>query len=125
MSDLDSATTPAASARRVAYITRDLFFGVRLATGLAKLGFDATALTRQAELPENSWHLVVVDLSIPTNDVLPLIRAAAARAIPVLAFGSHMQQEVWLQAKQAGATRVVANSQLVEHLGDLVAKLAL
>jgi hypothetical protein len=107
--------------RVVAYFARDLFFGVRLAEGLARLHMAGEQLTpaNAADLLPRA-ALALVDLSAPTERWHPLIEAAHRLSIPVLAFGSHMDQDRWQLARQAGASRIVANSALLEHFGDLV-----
>jgi hypothetical protein len=54
----------------------------------------------------------VVDLGNPAWE--PAIRAAAGVGLPVFAFGPHLDSAALKGARQAGATRVVANSALAE-----------
>ncbi len=110
--------------RVVAYFARDLFFAVRLAEGLARLhmaGEELTPANAADLLPRAA--LALVDLSAPVERWRPLIEAAHRIPLPVLAFGSHMDQDRWQLAREAGATRIVANSALIEHFGDLVTRL--
>ena len=113
-----------ARAATVAYLARDLFFGVRLAEGLARLGLVARQLAPGDDAaPLAGCALLLVDLSLPTAHWQPLLEAARAAGMPVLAFGSHMDLERRRLALAAGAARVVANSQLVERLPDLIRRL--
>lgn len=45
----------------------------------------------------------------------PVIRAASAAGVPVFAFGPHLDSATLKGARQAGATRVVANSALAQE----------
>ena len=108
----------------IAYHVRDLFFGVRVTEGLARLQLDARPLTlvTSTELLAQA-SLAIVDLSAPVAQWQPLIAAAGVAGVPVLAFGSHMDQERWRLARATGATRLVANSQLVAQFPELVGQL--
>jgi hypothetical protein len=107
----------------VYYFARDLFFGVRLAEGLARLHCTARPITgaTASELGATA-ALAIVDLSAPDALWQPVIEAAHAAGVPVLAFGSHMDQERWQLARALGATRIVANSQLIERFPVLVGR---
>lgn len=126
MSTLKPAAAAADRSPRpiVGYFVRDLFFGVRVTEGLARLQLDARPLTpaTAAELLAQA-SLAVVDLSAPIAQWQPLIAEAGAAAVPVLAFGSHMDQERWQLARAGGATRIVANSQLVAQFPELIGRL--
>lgn len=108
----------------IGYVARDLFFGVRLAEGIKRLDRPARAITPGAS-DLSDLALLLVDLTAPEARWLPLIEAAHDAGTPVLAFGSHMDQERWKIARQAGATRIVANSQLVEHFPELIRQVVL
>ena len=116
-----SSPPPDTSRPAAGYLARDLFFGVRIVEGLLKLG-----ITGQPVRPDSAaavlrrYALLLVDMSLPEDHWLPLIRQAREAGTPVLAFGSHMDVERWQRARAAGATRTVANSQLVERFPELV-----
>jgi hypothetical protein len=107
----------------VYYFARDLFFGVRLAEGLARLHCTARPIAgaTASELGATA-ALAIVDLSAPDALWQPVIEAAHAAGVPVLAFGSHMDQDRWQLARALGATRIVANSQLIERFAELVGR---
>ncbi|MGI8916220.1 MAG: hypothetical protein ACR2JY_21005 [Chloroflexota bacterium] len=108
----------------VYYFARDLFFGVRLAEGLARLALDGRPITvATAATLTKGAVLSIIDLSAPTPQWQPLLEAAHAATVPVLAFGSHMDQERWQLARRLGADRIVANSQLMEHFTALVERM--
>jgi hypothetical protein len=108
----------------VVYFVRDLFFGVRITEGLARLAIDARPLTPATATEDLARaSLAIVDLSAPVAQWQPLLHAAAAGDVPVLAFGSHLDQERWRLARAGGASRIVANSQLVAQFPELVRRL--
>ena len=73
--------------------------------------------------------LIIVDLSFrgidPPGLIARLKGDAATRAVPILAFGSHLDHAARDAAKGAGADRVVPNSKLAEDLPALVERYAL
>lgn len=104
----------------------DLFFVVKVRTTLQHAGYDvATARTLEdftrrlaADLPA----LALVNTALAGVDWRAAIVAARAAHIPVIAFGSHVDLETQRAARQAGATRVIANSKLATDLPDIVAR---
>jgi hypothetical protein len=64
----------------------------------------------------------VVDLG-SQNAWEPAIRAAAGVGLPVFAFGPHIESTTLKGARQAGATRVVANSALAQEFPKWLAGL--
>ena len=110
-----------ASPAVVGYVVRDLFFQVRITEALRRLGMIGRRVDSTASI--EALDGMVVDLSLPSSRWQPLIEAAKATQVPVLAFGSHMDQQKWQQAKAAGAGRVVANSQMTERLPELIRRL--
>jgi CheY-like chemotaxis protein len=119
-------SSPPPEARRPAagYLARDLFFGVRIVESLLKLGITAQPVHPDSDAAAlGRYALLLVDMSLPEDRWLPLIERAREADVPVLAFGSHMDVGRWQRARAAGATRTVANSQLVEHFPALVRRL--
>ncbi len=124
--DPREATSAEATPRQatVGYLVRDLFFEVRVTETLKRLNLAACSMARAT--PDHApapLDLLMVDLSTPPERWEPLIQSAHAAGCPVLAFGSHMDQARWQRARAAGATRIVANSQLVERMSELIGKL--
>ena len=99
----------------------DLFFAPRIADALAHLGF--TARDADATTDMGRASLLVVQLTGSRETWLRLIATARAANIPVLAFGRHTDAETLRAARQAGANKVVPNSELVMELPVLVAQL--
>lgn len=110
-------------------LVNDLFFSVRIETTLGAAGYRvvaapegqvAEAVTREQPV------LVIVDIGGFGLDWEAAIRAVKSidAALPVLAFGSHTDLDARQRALAAGADRVVARSQFVESLTDLVRRYA-
>src|SRR5437868_12822589 len=101
----------------VLLLCTDLMFGVQLQNMVKHAGLrpvnlrPGTAMTPAA--------LLVADLAARA-DVLATIREAAAQGIPVVAFGPHMDAESRRAAKEAGAARVLANSNLARDLPGIL-----
>jgi CheY-like chemotaxis protein len=119
--------------RRIIAVVRDLFFAIRIRETLAPRGYRVDvatsrealdALLADGELPA----LVIVDLAFVASEppaLIAALRAAPRTAkLPILAFGSHLDQVARDAAKAAGADRVVANSKLAEALPELVERYA-
>lgn len=112
-------------------IGSDLFFmpQIEAAARAAGLGFEwldqplseVEFIQKLAGVPT---ALVVLDLntSLPWPHWLPAAKAAAAtRAIPWLAFGSHMNPRRLAAARHAGAEKVVPKSQFAAELAAQLA----
>ncbi len=91
----------------------DLMFGVQLQNMARKAGYKFVNARPGAPLPHAD--VMVVDLG-SRGDWEAAIRGVAARGVPVIAFGPHMDAEGRKRAKAAGATRVLANSNLARDL---------
>jgi CheY-like chemotaxis protein len=116
----------------VVALVPDLMFASRIDGTLRQLGYrvtvvkDATAL--HATVRADGPALVLVDLAARRVDVPAAIAAlkadAATRALPVVAFGPHLDETARDAAAAAGADAVVANSKLALDLPRLVARYA-
>ena len=117
---------------RVVALVRDLFFGVRIRETLRSHGYRVelanSAEKLRAALRDSPPALVLVDLAFaaidPPRQIAALKADRATRAIPVLAFGPHLDHASRQAARDAGADRVVPNSKLAEDLPALVARYA-
>ncbi len=114
-------------------VVRDLFFAVRIRETLGPRGYTVT-VARSAEAVAQALAeqdappvLLIVDLAFaaiaPVDLIASVRRDPAHHNLPILAFGSHLDHAARAAAKAAGATRVIANSQLAASLPDLVARL--
>jgi DNA-binding NarL/FixJ family response regulator len=102
----------------------DLFFAPRIADALTQLGFTTNEIEAHGDVTTALQHvqLLVVQLNGPRETWLTLIETASKAGVPVLAFGRHTEPETLRAARQAGAAKVVPNSQLVTELSQLVAE---
>lgn len=120
--------------QRIVAVVRDLFFSVRIKETLQAHGYEvavaksAEALNAALATPAVAPTLLILDLNFreldPPATIARLKADPATRAIPILAFGSHLDHAARDAAKAAGADRVVANSQLADDLPGLVARVA-
>ena len=118
--------------QRIVAAVRDLFFAVRIKDTLQAQGHEvviaksAEALNVALAAPAAAPTLIIIDLNFraldPPATIARLKADPATRAIPILAFGSHLDHAARDAAKAAGADRVAANSQLADDLPGLVAR---
>lgn len=98
----------------------DLMFGVPLQNMARKMGYRPVTVKPGSRMPEGA--VMVVDLGA-RGDWAAAIREAVERGTPVVAFGPHMDDHARKQAKAAGATRVLANSNLARDLPTILASM--
>jgi CheY-like chemotaxis protein len=118
--------------RRVVAVVRDLFFSIRIKETLQAHDYMvAVARSQQAlddALAAAPPALIIIDLNFrgidPPTTIAQLKGNPATRGIPILAFGSHLDQASRDAAKAAGADRVVPNSKLAEDLPALARRYA-
>ena len=99
----------------------DLMFGVQLQNMARAAGLRCLTARPNAPLPDAG--MMVVDVA-SRGDWEGAIREAAARGVKVVAFGPHMDAEGRRRAKEAGASRVLANSNMARDLPVIFAELA-
>lgn len=109
-------------------LVNDLFFSVRIESTLGGAGYRVIGAAEPAigeTVAQERPALAIVDIGGFGLDWEAAIRTlkAADPALPVLAFGSHMDLAARERALAAGADRVVAKSQFVEGMATLVARL--
>lgn len=98
----------------------DLMFAVQLQNMARKTGYSFTTARPGAPMPDAD--IMIVDLG-SKGDWQAAIREVSARGVPVIAFGPHMDGESRKRARAAGATRVLANSNLARDLPRILADL--
>ena len=121
-----------AAGPRVVALVHDLFFAVRIRDTLRPLGYRVEVANSEEKLAGalrgDPPALLLVDLAFaaidPPRRIAALKADEATRAIPILAFGPHLDHAARKAAQDAGADRVVANSKLAEDLPALVARYA-
>lgn len=111
---------------RLILLDTDLFFVVKVRTTLQHGGYEVQTARTLADftrrLAEDSPALALINTAIAGVDWRAAITAARAAQIPVIAFGSHVDLETQQAARDAGATRVIANSKLSTDLSGIVAR---
>lgn len=102
----------------------DLMFAVQLQNMARAAGLQPSLLRPGAPLP-NGGAVLIVNLGDRggQRDWESSVREAVARGIPVVAFGPHMDAEARRAAKAAGASRVLANSNLGRDLPTILRNL--
>lgn len=99
----------------------DLMFGVQLQKMAQRAGYRHLNLRPGQNVPPAS--VLIVDLAARA-DWETVVRNAVQRGIKVIAFGPHMDSEARRHAKAAGASRVLANSNLTRDLPTILLTLA-
>lgn len=118
--------------KTVLVVVNDLFFLSKIQQTLEQGRYTPLVIhTEEAALLAAREHhpcLVLLDMGMQTPDPLRLIAALKGdpdlRAIPVLAYLSHVDRQRWRQAEALGCDRVVARSEFSARLPDLVDRLS-
>ena len=116
--------------KRVLAAIPDLFFGSKVTGAAAKLGIHVqVAVTRQAVLAAalSKPDLVIVDLDAPAVDAIGLIgelrSGSGVRPPRVVAFASHVRDDLLAAARAAGYDQVLTRGALAAALPQLLASL--
>jgi PleD family two-component response regulator len=123
-------TTRSQAARPVLAVTADLMFAARVRSTAAAVGTEIVLARSADELMrlarERGPRLIIIDLDARTVDVIKLItelkRDAALASIPILAYVSHVREDMISAARTAGAERVIARGSFVKQLPALLAE---
>ena len=115
------------AARSVWVLANDLMLGSRIRSVLEAMNVATTFLGGARDLTapdaEAAPGALIVDLDAAALSPIEAIRAAKVRAVPVLAYGSHVDEARMDEARSAGADLVVPRSAVASRLGDLVSGL--
>ena len=105
-------------------LERDLFFVAKIREPLSSAGWSVrvakSADDVQARLADAPPTIVIVHFGAAGVAWEQAIAAARVAHVPVLAYGSHDDMAAQQAAREAGATRVIANAKLAGGLLDLV-----
>ena len=105
-------------------IVDDLLFQGKLQAAAAQLGVPLTIAADTTSVPRNGqpWSRVLIDLNLSGGDALAMVRdlRAAYPGVPMVGYCSHVQQDLWRQALEAGCTTVLARSAFVQQLPELL-----
>ncbi|GAC1643451.1 MAG: hypothetical protein NVS4B12_07760 [Ktedonobacteraceae bacterium] len=113
---------------RILALEKDLFFSVKIRDTLQHHEMDVVIVRTLSAfeyqlMTDEKPALVIVNIAAKGVDWEGAIRAARARELAVLAFGSHMDLEARTKALQAGAVKVVANSKFTSDIVGLVTRM--
>jgi CheY-like chemotaxis protein len=114
---------------RVFALVNDLLFASRIEGTLSALGYMVRSVPATVEAADlaREWRpdVVVVSFGVPFSDWEGALRAIRATpelgAVPVLAFGPHVDTAGRATALAAGATRVITNGAFFNRMPDIVA----
>ena len=108
-------------------LEKDLFFAVKIRDTLRRHDYEVTIARDLPSFEQNLTStrpaLVIVNIATRGVDWEQAIRLAHDAHYPILTFGSHKDLDLRARALQAGATRVVANSQFAQNMPTLVQRL--
>ncbi len=118
--------------RRLLAISRDLFFTSKLKAAVQNLPaedgenwivvFARNEAEFRGQLSLEHFEAALIDTQANQYPWEKLIKEARDAGVPVLAFGSHAHPEPLKRARAAGAYKAVANSAVLEKLGELLRK---
>ena len=120
---MDEAEQPDQAQRSALLLDNDLFFVAKISATLKHAGYTTqTARTLDAFTQglADQPDIALVNTAARGVDWRAGIMAARDADVPVIAFGSHVDLETQAEARQAGATRVIANSKLATDLPGIV-----
>jgi CheY-like chemotaxis protein len=114
---------------RIAVIVDDMFFAAKINAAASAAGRQVEAVKSREQLEqtlvENPPALIILDLNSNRLDPLETIRFLKAhpqsRAIPVVAFVSHVETALIRRAQSAGCDLVLPRSAFTQMLADVVA----
>ena len=108
-------------------VVQDLLFLSKIQETAQKLGIaiEVVDLNEAEERARTSRaSAVVLDLNHHTGRAVELVRAlkahSATRAIPIIGFLSHVQEDLAAAARAAGCDRVLARSAMARQLPELL-----
>jgi DNA-binding response OmpR family regulator len=114
---------------RILTLTPDLFFSTRISSALERAAHAVRIVdSHDAEPIDEALFamnpaLVILDVGAAGvwhwQQIITQLRAADA-TLPILCYGSHMDVEATRTALELGATRVVARSEFVNNMVNLV-----
>ena len=106
-------------------VVKDVFFGITVRNTIKRLNYEPQMIKSVEHLLDTvavyDPSLVIVDLQVIEDESgWSLITAIREQNVPVLVFGPHKDVEGLRAAKQAGVSRVVANSQFHREMPVLI-----
>ena len=113
---------------QIAVILADLIFESRIRAVADAVGVSVAVSREIADVlnSANSARGMILDMNLATDDALTICRTVREQqpTLPIVAFLSHVQKELAVQSRAAGATLVLPRSAFVERLPKLLQALA-
>jgi DNA-binding NarL/FixJ family response regulator len=97
-------------------IVDDLMFRSKIEAAARQLSVEVD-VSASVPAQDKPWSVAIVDLNLNT-DCIEAIRQLRARLpqTPIVAYGSHVETELFEKARAAGCTHVIARSAFVQRL---------
>lgn len=117
--------------RRILLLNHDLMSGVAIANAAKSQGFAVDRAGSVDELVQRlrtaavRYDLVVLDMNLSIEfETLAELIAGSSVLPPIIGFGPHVDIEGRRAAKQAGLTRIYANSEFHRDMGSIITRYA-
>ena len=119
------ADSPVSAGATVLALPADLLFGARIRATAESIGVPVIIAKKVddllAHLRQIEARMVILDLDHRSLDITDAItRIKATTPAPLLSYVSHVREDAIREAKQAGATRVIARGAFAHQLADLL-----
>jgi CheY-like chemotaxis protein len=116
---------------KIVAVVDDIFFLAKIQQTAKQLGITVEPVAPEAlqeRLAQNGANAIVVDLNHRSGKAIAVLEGlngnSATRAIPVVAFLSHVQTDLAQAARAAGCSRVMARSAFSQQLPLLLQELS-
>jgi CheY-like chemotaxis protein len=113
-------------AKKIGVLVDDMFFASKISAAAAQAGRQLERIKTREQLEQLAAappSLVIVDLNSDRIDPIAAIdflkSTADLRAIPVVAFVSHVQTELIRRAQEAGCDHVLPRSSFTQMLNEI------
>ncbi len=114
--------------RKILAVVDDLFFVVKISDAARRAGMVAEFLKSETDIVAKALaerpSMVIIDLNCNSLQPVPLIEALKSKpelkSVSVVAFVSHIQGELKMQAQNAGADMVLARSAFSLNLPQIL-----
>lgn len=114
--------------RQVLAIVEDVFFVAKVQDAVRRAGLEVVLARTRGQALEKARagvRAIVLDLNAAGAEPLELLRDLksddATRALPVIAYVSHVQTDLKQQALEGGCVEVLARSVMQQRLPELLA----
>ena len=121
-------TGPAGASGPVIALTAELLFGARVRSTAEAVSVPLVLVRNAAEMVRSAdqagARLVIIDLDVRTVDPVALIRELKAHptlaSVPILAYVSHVREDLIEAARSAGADSIMARGAFARQLPQIL-----